>query len=197
MPVPVADTPEVAAARAAFFAAYNEAARAAASSPDNTWDSAAPAVQQQWSAPAPAPVQQQWSAPVEQTWAATPVNNWSRHATLGVVEVDTPEIAAAKQAFFIAYNEAARAAASSPDNTWDSPAPAVQQQWSAPAPAPVQQQWSAPVEQTWAATPVNNWSRHATLGVVEVDTPEIAAAKQAFFIAYNAAARAAAESPEN
>ena len=116
MPVPVADTPEVAAARAAFFAAYNEAARAAASSPDNTWDSAAPAVQQQWSAPAPAPVQQQWSAPVEQTWAATPVNNWSRHATLGVVEVDTPEIAAAKQAFFIAYNAAARAAAESPEN---------------------------------------------------------------------------------
>jgi len=110
MPVPVADTPEVAAARAAFFAAYNEAAQRAAASPDQQQWSAP--VQQQWSAP----VQQQWSAPVEQTWAPTPVNNWSRHATLGVVEVDTPEIAAAKQAFFIAYNAAARAAAEASDN---------------------------------------------------------------------------------
>jgi hypothetical protein len=188
IPIPVGYTAEVAAERAAFFAAYNAAARAAAENPDNqqnTWDAPTP-VQQTWAAPAP--VQQTWSAP------AVSQQRWDLPAPVGF----TAEVAAERAAFFAAYNAAAKAAAENPEpeQTWSAPAPI---QKAAPIPAPVQQQtWTAPasVQQTWASTPVNAWSTHAKLGEVEVDTPEVRAAKLAFFQAYNAASRAAAENPE-
>jgi len=175
----IAETPEVAAARAEHMAALARAA-AANGVPQNTWS------QQTWTAPAP--VQQTWSAP------AVSQQRWDLPAPVGY----TAEVAAERAAFFAAYNAAAKAAAENPEpeQTWSAPAPI---QKAAPIPAPVQQQtWTAPapVQQTWASTPVNAWSTHAKLGVVEVDTPEVRAAKLAFFEAYNAASRAAAENPE-
>ena len=193
----IADTPEVAAAKRAFFEAYNAASRAAAENPEpqTTWSEPAPIapVQQQWSAP----VQQQWSAPVvQQTWVNTPAaQSWD----LPVAVADTADVRAAKIAFFEAYNAASRAAAENPEpeQNWNVAAPVVpvQQQWS----APVQQQWSAPVvqqqpiQQTWVNTPAaQSWETPVPVA----DTPEVVAARSAFFQAYNAAARAAAESPE-
>ena len=117
LPAPVGYTAEVAAERANFFAAYNQAARLAAESPDTeqTWSAAAP-IQKALPAPViPAPTPAPVPAPVRhQSWASAPVSAWSNHATLGVVEVDTPEVAEAKRAFYSAYNLAARAAAENP-----------------------------------------------------------------------------------
>ena len=111
-----------------------------------------------------------WSAPVvQQTWSQ---QRWDQPAPMG----DTPEVANAKLEFFRAYNAAAKAAAENPD------------------PEPPRQTWSAPVVQT------QTWSAPAPvvqrLDLPTTDTPEVIAAKQRFFEAYNIAARAAALNPE-
>lgn len=149
----LAETPEVAAARAEHLAAL---ARAGGAIHPNSWS--------------PAPVQQTWSAPVvQQTWSQ---QRWDQPAPMG----DTPEVANAKLEFFRAYNAAAKAAAENPD------------------PEPPRQTWSAPVVQT------QTWSAPAPvvqrLDLPTTDTPEVIAAKQRFFEAYNIAARAAALNPE-
>jgi hypothetical protein len=76
-PLPVQDTPEVAAAKAAHFAAYNAAAAAAAAAPDNGAYGSV------------------YTGPL----AGVPV-------LVNGVPVDTPEVAAAKAAHFAAHAEA-------------------------------------------------------------------------------------------
>lgn len=88
-PQPVADTPEVAAARAAHFAAYNAAASAAAAAPE--YGHGAPAY------PAPYP----GAAPgYGSPYAPAP-------ALVNGVPADTPEVAAAKAAHFAAHAQQA------------------------------------------------------------------------------------------
>lgn len=87
-PQPVADTPEVAAARAAHFAAYNAAASAAAAAPD-TGAYGAPAYAGSY------PGAPGYGAP----YAAAP-------AIVNGVPADTPEVAAAKAAHFAAHAQA-------------------------------------------------------------------------------------------
>jgi hypothetical protein len=94
-PQPVADTPEVAAARAAHFAAYNAAASAAAAAPE--YGHGAPAYGHGAPAyPAPYP----GAAPgYGSPYAAAP-------ALVNGVPADTPEVAAAKAAHFAAHAQA-------------------------------------------------------------------------------------------
>ncbi|PSN32845.1 hypothetical protein C0J52_26144, partial [Blattella germanica] len=84
LPQPVADTPEVASAKAAHFAAYNAAAAAAAAAPD--YDVvAAPVYHHAYAAP-------HYVGPI----AGVP-------AIVNGVPADTPEVAAAKAAHFAAH----------------------------------------------------------------------------------------------
>ena len=97
-PQPVADTPEVAAAKAAHFAAYNAAASAAAASPGYgpsapAYGGAYPGAAPGYGAPYGAPG---YGAPYG---AAPPLVNG--------VPADTPEVAAAKAAHFAAHAQAA------------------------------------------------------------------------------------------
>ncbi|XP_063388781.1 pupal cuticle protein-like [Cydia fagiglandana] len=109
-PAPVAETPEVAQARAAHLAALSAA------------KSAAPA--QQWNA---APAHNQWNAAPAQQWNAAPAHNqWNgapswqgapqhqaaqiRLANDGSGILDTPEVAAARAAHLAAHQQAAHAA---------------------------------------------------------------------------------------
>jgi hypothetical protein len=94
-PQPVADTPEVAAARAAHFAAYNAAASAAAAAPE--YGHGAPAYGHGAPAyPAPYP----GAAPgYGSPYAAAPT-------LVNGVPADTPEVAAAKAAHFAAHAQA-------------------------------------------------------------------------------------------
>lgn len=115
-PAPVAETPEVAQARAAHLAALSAA------------KSAAPA-QQQWNAPAsnqwnPAPAQQ-WNAAPSQQWNAAPSQQWQgapswqgnpqvaniQLARDGSGILDTPEVAAARAAHLAAHQQAGHGAA--------------------------------------------------------------------------------------
>lgn len=126
-PAPVAETPEVAQARAAHLAALSAA------------KSAAPA-QQQWNAPAHqdwnAPAHQDWNAPAHQDWNAPAHQSWNgapswqsgapahqpaniRLANDGSGILDTPEVAAARAAHLAAHAQAAHSA----------PAHAPQQHW--------------------------------------------------------------------
>jgi hypothetical protein len=89
-PQPVADTPEVAAARAAHFAAYNAAASAAAAAPE--YGHGAPAYGHGAPYPGAAPG---YGSP----YAAAP-------ALVNGVPADTPEVAAAKAAHFAAHAQA-------------------------------------------------------------------------------------------
>jgi len=88
-PQPVADTPEVAAAKAAHFAAYNAAASAAAASPG--YGPAAPAYGGAYPGAVPG-----YGAP----YGANP-------PLVNGVPADTPEVAAAKAAHFAAHAQAA------------------------------------------------------------------------------------------
>lgn len=107
-PAPVAETPEVAQARAAHLAAL-AAAKPAGPAP------------QQWNAPAP----QQWNAPAHQQWNA-PASQWNgapswqgpaaqiRLAQNGNGILETPEVAAARAAHLAAHAQAAHAAPAHP-----------------------------------------------------------------------------------
>lgn len=118
-PAPVAETPEVAQARAAHFAALNAA------------KSAAPAQSQQWNA-APA---QQWNAAPAHQWNAAPSQQWSgapswqggspahqpaniRLSQDGQHVLDTPEVAAARAAHLAAHSQVAHAAPAHPQQHW-------------------------------------------------------------------------------
>ncbi|KAL0818255.1 hypothetical protein ABMA28_008748 [Loxostege sticticalis] len=117
-PAPVAETPEVAQARAAHLAALSAAKSAAPA--QQQWN--APA-QQQWSAPA----QQQWNAPAQQHWNGAP--SWQgapaqhqpaniRLAHDGSGILDTPEVAAARAAHLAAHQQVAHAAPAHPQQHW-------------------------------------------------------------------------------
>lgn len=116
-PAPVAETPEVAQARAAHLAALSAAKPAA-----NQWN--APA-QNQWNS---APAHNQWnSAPAHNQWNGAP--SWQapqahqpaniRLANDGSGILDTPEVASARAAHLAAHAQAAHAA----------PAQGHQQHW--------------------------------------------------------------------
>ena len=109
VPQSVQETPEVLAARAEFYRAYNEAAARAPSTSEVVPQ------KQTWSAPVQqTPVQQTWSAPVQQTWSAPSQQNYSPVQVdqygLPVQVQDTPDVQAAKAEFYRAFNAAARAA---------------------------------------------------------------------------------------
>ncbi|XP_049879179.1 pupal cuticle protein-like [Pectinophora gossypiella] len=111
-PPPVAETPEVAQARAAHLAALSAAKSAAPA--QQQWN--APA-SQQWNAPAPqqwnAP-QQQWNAPAPQ-WNGAP--SWQSNGAHQAANIqlardgsgilDTPEVAAARAAHLAAHQQVA------------------------------------------------------------------------------------------
>lgn len=114
-PAPVAETPEVAQARAAHFAALNAAKNAA---PAQQWN-AAPA-HNQWNA---APAHNQWnSAPAHNQWNGAP--SWQgnpahqpaniRLSHDGTQVLDTPEVAAARAAHLAAHAQVAHAAPAQP-----------------------------------------------------------------------------------
>ncbi|XP_059050686.1 pupal cuticle protein-like [Achroia grisella] len=118
-PAPVAETPEVAQARAAHLAALSAAKSAAPA--QQQWN--APAQQQQWNAPS----HQQWNAPAPQwngapSWQGQPAHQSAniRLANDGSGILDTPEVAAARAAHLAAHQQAAHAAP---------PAHAPQQRW--------------------------------------------------------------------
>ncbi|KAJ8712990.1 hypothetical protein PYW08_008294 [Mythimna loreyi] len=123
-PAPVAETPEVAQARAAHLAALN-AAKAVPAQPQ--WN--APA-QQQWNA---APAHNQWNAPARNQWDAPSQWNgapsWQsgnaqhqpaniRLANDGSGILDTPEVAAARAAHLAAHAQVAHAAPAHPQQRW-------------------------------------------------------------------------------
>ena len=102
-PLPVHDTPEVAAAKAAHFAAYNTAASAAAAIPDH---GAYPGAHG-YAAPAPAPYSgaHGYGAP----YPGAPGYEAPYHGAPAIVNgvpADTPEVAAAKVAHFAAHAKA-------------------------------------------------------------------------------------------
>ncbi|VVC95890.1 pupal cuticle protein-like [Leptidea sinapis] len=109
-PAPVAETPEVAQARAAHLAALNAAKPA-----QNQWN--APA-HNQWDSPA----QNQWNAPAQNQWNGAP--SWQgppaniKLAQNGAGILETPEVAAARAAHLAAHAQVAH----------NAPAPHQQQQ---------------------------------------------------------------------
>jgi hypothetical protein len=99
-PQPVADTPEVAAARAAHFAAYNAAASAAAASPDYGRGAPSYAGSPAYGGPAAYGGPYPGAAPnYGSPYAPAP-------ALVNGVPADTPEVAAAKAAHFAAHAQA-------------------------------------------------------------------------------------------
>merc|ERR1711872_1175568 len=196
----VADTPEVAAAKARFFQTYNaQAAAARAASPQQ-----ATFVQQQprWTDPmahtVPAGVNvhhaavntfhvpaahtsQKWTGPVAATIPAG-VQGLTQFA-------DTADVQAATRSFLAAYNAqlaATRSAApvvavhhqAAPVQQWSAPV----QAWQQPA-APVQPRWTGPMAATIPA------GVHGAPAQV-AQTADVAAATQAHFAAHQHALRA-------
>ncbi|CAH0713777.1 unnamed protein product, partial [Brenthis ino] len=101
-PAPVAETPEVAQARAAHLAALNAAPA------HNQWNSA-PA-HNQWNAPA----HNQWNgAP---SWQGPPAQIRLAHNGAGILE--TPEVAAARAAHLAAHAQAGHGAPAHPQQRW-------------------------------------------------------------------------------
>lgn len=105
-PAPVAETPEVAQARAAHLAALSAAKSAA---PAQQWN----APQQSWNAPA----QQQWNAPAPQwngapSWQGAPAHQAAniQLARDGSGILETPEVAAARAAHLAAHSQAVHSA---------------------------------------------------------------------------------------
>ncbi|XP_063597327.1 cuticle protein CP1499-like [Penaeus indicus] len=183
---PVGDTAEVAAARNAFLNAYNAQVRATVGTvpvvqapafnvvpvvPQQTFQQTFQHTFQQ-----AAPVQAKWTGPVAATIPAgvdgtvTPVG-------------DTAEVAAARNAFLNAYNAQVRATVGTVPvvNTFSQ---AVPQQLFQQA-APVQAKWTGPVAATVPAGLPGSAPQVA-------DTAEVAAAKQAFFSAFQRQIAAAA-----
>ncbi|XP_037079645.1 uncharacterized protein LOC119100674 [Pollicipes pollicipes] len=187
LPVSVKDTADVAAAKASFKSAFESAAAAAAAAPDNSAIYVAPPV---YSAPAPAAV----IAPQPVTVV--------RYATLEELSTppkpvaDTAEVAAAKQAFKIAYDAAAAAAEAAPDtDIITGPAPVVK------AAAPAGYSYSAPALRTTYLAPAVSVVPAGPVVTLDAegrveDTAAVKAAKQAFQAAYDAAAAAAAAAPD-
>ncbi|GBP90246.1 Pupal cuticle protein [Eumeta japonica] len=104
-PAPVAETPEVAQARAAHLAAL-ASAKSAAGPAHQQWN--APAQHQQWNAP------QQWNgAP---SWQGAPAHQPAniRLSHDGSQVLETPEVAAARAAHLAAHAQAAHAAPANP-----------------------------------------------------------------------------------
>ncbi|XP_069999507.1 cuticle protein CP1499-like [Penaeus vannamei] len=179
---PVGDTAEVAAARNAFLNAYNAQVRATVGSVPVVQApafNAVPVVPQQTFQQA-SPVQAKWMGPVAATVPAgvdgtvTPVG-------------DTAEVAAARNAFLNAYRaQVAATVGTAPAVTTFSQA--VPQQTFQPTfqqAAPVQAKWTGPVAATVPAGLPGSAPQVA-------DTAEVAAAKQAFFSAYQRQVAAAA-----
>ncbi|XP_042867833.1 cuticle protein CP1499-like [Penaeus japonicus] len=181
---PVADTQEVAAARNAFLNAYNAQVRATVGTVPVLQApafNAVPAVPQQAFHQA-APQTLRWTGPVAATVPAgvdgtvTPV-------------ADTHEVAAARNAFLNAYNAQVRATVGTAPvvpaqvHTFN-PVPAVPHQTFHHA-APLQPKWTGPVAATVPAGLPGSAPQVA-------DTAEVAAAKQAFFNAYQRQVAAAA-----
>ncbi|XP_075983419.1 pupal cuticle protein-like [Anticarsia gemmatalis] len=115
-PAPVAETPEVAQARAAHLAALN----AVKAAPAPQWN-AAPA-HNQWNA---APAHNQWNAPSQWNGAPSWQGNPQAHqpanirlANDGSGILDTPEVAAARAAHLAAHSQAAHAAPAHPQQHW-------------------------------------------------------------------------------
>ncbi|XP_026501322.2 pupal cuticle protein-like [Vanessa tameamea] len=112
-PAPVAETPEVAQARAAHLAALS----AANSAPNNNGQWNAPA-HNQWNAPA----QNQWNAPAQNKWNGAP--SWQgppaqiRLAQNGAGILETPEVAAARAAHLAAHSQVSHAAPAHPQQHW-------------------------------------------------------------------------------
>lgn len=153
----IPDAPDVAAEKARFFQVF-QAAHAAAT-PKVTVFSAVP---QQAFNPAPA----KWTGPPAATIPAGLPGSTPNVA-------DTADVSAARNAFFNAYQ--AQLAATIPKTpqthsfqpSFHAPAPTH-------APAPVQQRWTGPFAATVPAGLPGSVSQVS-------DTPEVAAAKQAFF----------------
>ncbi|XP_071551567.1 cuticle protein CP1499-like [Panulirus ornatus] len=158
----IGDTPEVAAEKARFFNAYR-AAQAAAQPQYNY------APQQAYR---PAPVQPKWTGPVAATIPAGLPGSSSQVA-------ETPEVINARNQFFNAYK--AQVVATVPQT--GSPI----QYHAAPSQryAQAQPKWTGPVAATIPAGLPGSASQVA-------DTPEVAAAKHAFFSTYQQQAAAAA-----
>ncbi|CAK1541602.1 unnamed protein product [Leptosia nina] len=101
-PAPVAETPEVAQARAAHLAALS----AAKSAPQSQWN--APS-HNQWDAPA----NNQWNAPAHNQWNNNGAHSWQgpaaniRLAQNGAGILETPEVAAARAAHLAAHAQVA------------------------------------------------------------------------------------------
>ncbi|XP_027238128.2 cuticle protein CP1499 [Penaeus vannamei] len=187
---PVGDTAEVAAARNAFLNAYNAQVRATVGSvpvvqapafnavpvvPQPTFQQTfQPTFQQA------APVQAKWMGPVAATVPAgvdgtvTPVG-------------DTAEVAAARNAFLNAYRAqvAATVGTAPAVTTFRQAVPQQTFQPTFQQAAPVQAKWTGPVAATVPAGLPGSAPQVA-------DTAEVAAAKQAFFSAYQRQVAAAA-----
>ncbi|XP_042867839.1 cuticle protein CP1499-like isoform X3 [Penaeus japonicus] len=160
--------PEVQAERARFFQAFR-AAQAAAAPQQALYHHAAP-VQPKWTGPVAATV------PAGVDGTITPVS-------------DTQEVSAARNAFLNAYNAQVRATVgAAPTAHSYTPThhhvPAVPQHTFHHA-APAQPKWTGPVAATVPAGLPGSAPQVA-------DTAEVAAAKQAFFNAYQRQAAAAA-----
>ncbi|XP_042867835.1 cuticle protein CP1499-like isoform X2 [Penaeus japonicus] len=183
---PVSDTQEVSAARNAFLNAYNAQVRATVGAAPTAHSYTptyhhAPAVPHQ-SFHHAAPVQPKWTGPVAATVPAGLPGSAPQVA-------DTAEVSAARNAFLNAYNAQVRATVgAAPTAHSYTPtyhhAPAVPQHTFHHA-APAQPKWTGPVAATVPAGLPGSAPQVA-------DTPEVAAAKQAFFNTYNRQAAAAA-----
>ncbi|KAK7086735.1 hypothetical protein SK128_009545 [Halocaridina rubra] len=166
----IQDTPEVAAEKARFFQAF-QAAQAAANPSQNLIPHQAPNL---------VPAQTRWTGPLAATVPAG-VNG-------AVVPVgDTAEVNAARQAFFNAYKaQLASTVGAAPivPQTFQTHAPVQAPVHSAPA----QLKWTGPVAATVPAGLPGSTSQVA-------DTPEVQAAKAAFFQTYQRQVAAAAPVP--
>lgn len=174
----IPDTPEVAAEKARFFNAYRAAEAAARPAPPQ------PTFSQQAFRSAPvhhlqafsaAPVQQlRWTCPVAATIPAGLPGSAS-------VVAETPEVAAARNHFFNAYH--AQLAATVPVRQQPAPvqtfAPATHRFSPVPVAGPaLQPKWMGPLAATVPAGLPGSAAQVA-------ETPEVAAAKNAFFNTYH------------
>jgi hypothetical protein len=197
-PAPVQDTPEVAAAKAAHFAAVARAGGSPAPAPAHYAPASNYGPAPAWNG-APAPVQDTPEVAAAKAAHFAALNNAASHSSqyapahtgtrwTGPIALppgydangaplpvqDTPEVAAERANHFALVSRGGSPAPAhgqwSGHNSWAAPAPA--NQWSAPAP-----QWSAPAA---------NWAAPSHSGL-PADTPEVAAAKAAHLAAHQAA----------
>ncbi|KAK7086734.1 hypothetical protein SK128_009544 [Halocaridina rubra] len=207
----IQDTPEVAAEKARFFQAYRAAQAAATSTHQYNPQQAYTTTNlnhysQKNVIPQQATYQVKWTGPLAATVPAG-ING-------AVIPVgDTPEVSAARQAFVQAYQAqlSATVGAAPTQYTattqWNTVPAHAPSHAVVPAHVPVHS-WPAPVQvpaHTWAAPAHPRWTGPVAATVPAglpgstsqvVDTPEVQAAKAAFFQTYQRqAAAAAAASP--